>query len=191
MISKSGISWTTLQSFLETYMEKNISYRAGAIYEAFINENGGQSNMTRKDFEMFLRHQVMKDDGMLKRVAHGIYQIRTDPNDRGILFTEAYGKHRYGSIVNDPLYSPLSADGTEISLDDLLDDALDLTRKIEFVLNQINKNHLTYAEEHELKKLRNSLLKSMDTTVTGITAIMAWQENHLNENVQDIVMTMM
>ena len=191
MISKSGISWTTLQSFLETYMEENISYRAGAIYEAFINENGGQSNITRKDFEMFLRHQVIKDDGMLKRVAHGIYQIRTDPNDRGILFTQAYGKHRYESIVNDPLYSPLSADSTGISLDELMDDALDLTRKIEFFLNQISENNLSHSEEHELKKLRDSLLKSMDTTVTGITAIMAWQEDHLNENVQDIVMTMM
>lgn len=86
MTQKTESKWQTLRRFLEGYLQEDATYRAGAIYEAYLNE-GGSAEITRKDFEMFLRDQVMKDEGMLKRTSHGVYEIRTDPNDRGVLFT--------------------------------------------------------------------------------------------------------
>ena len=174
MKSKSMISWACLRNFIEKHMERDTSYRASNIYQAFISENGSETSISQKDFAMFLRYQVSKEDGLLKRVSHGIYQLRTDPNDRGIFFTQNYGKHRYEPITDDPLFSSLSAENTEISLDETLDDALNLTRKIAFSLDQISKNGLSDAEKRELKKLKDSLLKGMDTTITGIAAFMAW-----------------
>ena len=72
MTQRTESKWQTLRYFLEGYMQEDTTYRAGAIYEAYLNE-GGSAEITRKDFEMFLRDQVMKDDGMLKRTSHGIY----------------------------------------------------------------------------------------------------------------------
>ena len=60
MIQKSESKWQILREFLSGYIRENAQYRAGTIYEAYLNE-GGSSKITRKDFEMFLRDQVMKD----------------------------------------------------------------------------------------------------------------------------------
>ena len=68
----------SMRDFLENYLQRDVTYRAGSIYEAYLNE-GSSAEITRKDFEMFLRDQVIKDDGLLKRVSHGVYEIRTNP----------------------------------------------------------------------------------------------------------------
>ena len=108
MTQSNESKWNNLRNFIDGYLQEGTSYRAGSIYEAYLNE-GGSATVTRKDFEMFLRDQVMKDDGMLKRVSHGVYEIRTDPNDRGVLFTRGSAK--------------ADAEKSEISLDEILDDS--------------------------------------------------------------------
>ena len=85
MAQKAEPKWQILREFLSGYIQENTQYRAGTIYEDYLNE-GGSSKITRKDFEMFLRDQVMKDDGLLKRVSHGVYAIRNNPDDRGVFF---------------------------------------------------------------------------------------------------------
>lgn len=92
MTQKTESKWQTLRHFLEGYLQENTSYRAGAIDEAYLNE-GGSAEISRKDFEMFLRDQVMKDEGMLKRVSHGIYEIRTDPIPPGTAAPSRVGLH--------------------------------------------------------------------------------------------------
>ena len=107
MTQKTESKWQTLRRFLEGYMQKDTTYRAGAIYEAYLNE-GGSAEISRKDFEMFLRDQVMKDDGMLKRTSHGIYEIRTDQSDRGVFFTRGSQSTEQPSI-------DLADDGADLS----------------------------------------------------------------------------
>ena len=164
MTQKTESKWQTLRRFLEGYMQEDTTYRAGVIYEAYLNE-GGSSEISRKDFEMFLRDQVMKDDGMLKRTSHGIYEIRTDPNDRGVFFTRG-------------------SQGTEqsrIDLAEVLDDSVELTAKIRSVFDSLNKlDGIPFPAQMELSRLKASLLHSMDAAVTGITATMSWCEDNMD-----------
>ena len=164
MTQKTESKWQTLRHFLEGYLQENTSYRAGAIYDAYLNE-GGSAEISRKDFEMFLRDQVMKDEGMLKRVSHGVYEIRTDPNDRGVLFTR-------GSQ---------SAENLTIDLAELLDDSVELTGKIRAVFASLDKlDGVSFPAQMELSRLKASLLRSTDSAVTGITATMSWCEDNMD-----------
>ena len=164
MTQKTESKWQTLRHFLEGYLQENTSYRAGAIYEAYLND-GGSAEISRKDFEMFLRDQVMKDDGMLKRTSHGVYEIRTDPADRGVLFTR-------GSQ---------SSEQPSIDLAEILDDSVELTAKIKAVFDSLNKlDGIPFPAQTELSRLKASLLHSMDAAVTGITATMSWCEDNMD-----------
>ena len=40
MTQKTESKWQTLRRFLEWYMQEDTTYRAGAIYEAYLNEGG-------------------------------------------------------------------------------------------------------------------------------------------------------
>jgi len=169
MTQKTESKWQTLRHFLEGYLQENTTYRAGAIYEAYLNE-GGSAEISRKDFEMFLRDQVMRDEGMLKRVSHGVYEIRTDPNDRGVLFTR-------GSQ---------STEQPSIDLAEILDDSVELTAKIKAVFNSLGKlDGVSFPAQMELSRLKASLLHSMDSAVTGITATMSWCEDNMDMDTQD------
>lgn len=169
MTQNNESKWKTLRNFIDGYLQEDTSYRAGAIYEAYLNE-GGSSTVTRKDFEMFLRDQVMKDDGLLKRVAHGVYEIRTDPNDRGVLFT------RSKSI----------AEFNAISLDEILDDSVELSSKIKTALEYLDKqDDISFPAQMEMRCLKAMLTKSMDTTITGVTAVMTWCEDNMDMETQD------
>lgn len=139
MTQSNESKWKTLRNFIDGYLQEDTSYRAGVIYEAYLNE-GGSSSVTRKDFEMFLRDQVMKDDGMLKRVSHGVYEIRTDPNDRGVLFTRGSAK--------------ADAEKSEISIDEILDDSYELTSKLKTVFNQLDKQDgIPFPAQQELRSM--------------------------------------
>ena len=164
MTQKTEFKWQTLRHFLEGYLQENTSYRAGAIYEAYLND-GDSAEISRKDFEMFLRDQVMRDDGLLKRTSHGVYEIRTDPADRGVLFTRGSQNTEQPSI----------------DLDKILDDSVDLTAKIKAVFDSLNKlDGIPFPAQMELSRLKASLLHSMDAAVTGITATMSWCEDNMD-----------
>ena len=174
MTQKTEFKWQTLRHFLEGYLQENTSYRAGAIYEAYLND-GDSAEISRKDFEMFLRDQVMRDDGLLKRTSHGVYEIRTDPADRGVLFTR-------GSQ---------SSEQPSIDLAEILDDSVELTAKIKAVFDSLNKlDGIPFPAQMELSRLKASLLHSMDEAVTGITATMSWCEDNMDMDTTDETETM-
>lgn len=165
MTQREESNWQNLRHFLEGYLQRDTEYRAGSIYEAYLDSDGS-TEISRKSFEMFLRDQVMKDDGMLKRVSHGVYEIRTDPQDRGVLFTR-------GSQ---------SMEKAGISLDGILDDSVELMSQIESVFKDLNRlDGIPFPAQTELSRLKASLLRSMDNAVTGITATMAWCEDNIME----------
>ena len=165
MAQKIESKWQTLRNFIDGYLQENTNYRAGAIYEAYLND-GGSAEVTRKDFEMFLRDQVMKDDGLLKRVSHGVYAIRNSPDDRGVFFPR-------NSIEK-------NAVPKEISLDEILDDSMDLLTKMNNVINKLERlDGISFPAQMELKSFKTSFNKSMDTAITGISAVMAWCEDNV------------
>ena len=174
MTQKTEFKWQTLRHFLEGYLQENTSYRAGAIYEAYLND-GGSAEISRKDFEMFLRDQVMRDDGLLKRTSHGVYEIRTDPADRGVLFTRGSQNTEQPSI----------------DLDKILDGSVELTAKIKAVFDSLNKlDGIPFPAQMELSRLKASLLHSMDAAVTGITATMSWCEDNMDMDTTEETETM-
>ena len=176
MTQSNESKWQTLRNFIDGYLQEDTSYRAGAISEAYLNV-GGSATVSRKDFEMFLRDQVMKDDGLLKRVSHGVYEIRTDPNDRGVLFTRGSAK--------------ADAEKSEISLDEILDDSYELTAKMNAVFKQLDKQDgIPFPAQQELRSIKTSLMHSLDTALTGISAVMAWCEDNLYIETEDETETM-
>ena len=168
MIKNNESKWQTLRKFLDDYLQENTQYRAGAIYQAYIDKNES-TNISRKDFEMFLRDQVMKNDGLLKRVSHGVYEIRTDPNDKGMMFSRS-----------------ANAETRTITLDEILDDSVELASKINTVLKHLKcQSDIPFSAQMELKRLDSSLMHSIDTAITSITSVMAWCEDNLGIESQD------
>ena len=168
MIKNNESKWQILRKFLDDYLQENTQYRAGVIYQAYIDKNES-ANISRKDFEMFLRDQVMKNEGLLKRVSHGVYEIRTDPNDKGMMFSRS-----------------ANAETRTITLDEILDDSVELASKINTVLKHLKcQSDIPFSAQTELKRLDSSLMHSIDTAITGITSVMAWCEDNLGIESQD------
>lgn len=169
MLKNNETKWQTLRKFLDGYLKEDTSYRAGEIYQAYL-EKDGSIDISRKDFEMFLRDQVMKDHGLLKRVSHGVYEMRTDPNDRGVFFSRG---------------EKAEAQTREISLDEILDDSIELTSKISAVLKYMKEqDDISFSAKMELKRISAYLIQSMDTAITGITSAMAWCEDNLDSDIE-------
>ena len=172
--------WQNMQRFLTGFLETGRKYKAGAVYDAFTEEYG--EVISRKDFEMFLRSEVMKSDGLLKRVSHGIYEIRQNPDDRGIMFARGKKPAETPDFSEDALYGQYRIDPAKENLDNILDDALRLTARIRAVLEYAEDTPGLWATERkELVAIRNSTLKSMDSAVTGLTSALAWCEDHLED----------
>ena len=165
MAQKIESKWQTLRNFIDGYLQENINYRAGAIYEAYLND-GGLAEITRKDFEMFLRDQVMKDDGLLKRVSHGVYAIRNNPDDRGILFSRT-------KIESNPKT-------LDVTLNEIFDDTTEIATKINSAFENLDKlDGVSFPAQMELKRLKALLNNSMDTALTGVSTVMAWCEDNI------------
>lgn len=165
MAQKTESKWRTLRNFIDGYLQENTNYRAGAIYEAYHNEEGS-AEITRKDFEMFLRDQVIKDDGLLKRVSHGVYAIRNSPDDRGIFFPRT-------KIESNPKT-------LDVTLNEIFDDTTEIATKINSAFESLDKmDGVSFPAQMELKRLKALLNNSMDTALTGVSAVMAWCEDNI------------
>ena len=163
MARTTELKWKPLRAFLEGYLQVDASYRAGVIYEAYIRECD-TADISRKDFEMFLRDQVMKDDGLLKRISHGVYEKRTNPADRGVLFTRGTNKTNQ-----------------EISFDEILDESVELNMKVNTIFANLNQlESISIPAQMELKQLKNLLLQKLDNFITDITAMMSWCEDNMD-----------
>ena len=187
----AGAEMTTdsFQDFIKRYMQKGMQYRAGDIFRAYLAEyrifDVRENVKNRKAFEMFLRSQTLKEDGYLKRAAHGVYEIRTDPNDRGISFPRTNSNKQKISTMTDLLLLYRSPKKKENSLEEILEDCLDLTANIKAVFKQLKmQDEMPNECRIELAKIENRLLESMDHAVTGVSAAMAWCEDYMDEEIQ-------
>ena len=63
---------------------------------------------------------------------------------------------------------------------------MELTAKIRSVFDSLNKlDGIPFPAQMELSRLKASLLHSMDSAVTGITATMSWCEDNMDMDTQD------
>ena len=73
-----------------------------------------------------------------------------------------------------------------ITLDEILDDSVELASKINTVLKCLNnQSDISFSAQMELKRLNACLTQSMDTAITGITSVMAWCEDNMGIELQD------
>ena len=83
-------SFDTMREFLRDYLKDGEPFKASIAYAEFWKSGKAVDDLGRtisqKDFAMFLRTEVLKKDGLLKRTAHGIYEKRIDPEDHGVTF---------------------------------------------------------------------------------------------------------
>ena len=174
-------NYEALTAFLESHMQENQRYKAGRLYETY-REMYPEDGIRQKDFAMFLRYQVEKEDGLLKRTAHGIYEKRTDPDDHGIKFPrkdrDIATNQNFDILYLDRIHvSPQDAD-----LEKLYDDTINLMARMRYAV----KNIQAYAQpcpefQLELESYLAGMMKNMDNAATGVSAIMAWCDDHFDE----------
>ena len=131
---------------------------------------------------MFLRYQVEKEDGLLKRTAHGIYEKRTDPDDHGIKFPrkdrDIATNQNLDILYLDRIHvSPQDAD-----LEKLYDDTINLMARMRYAVKNIQAYAQSCPEfQLELESYLAGMMKNMDNAATGVSAIMAWCDDHFDE----------
>ncbi|MBR4060761.1 MAG: hypothetical protein IKK03_13095 [Lachnospiraceae bacterium] len=185
---KREMTWDSFQDFIKEYMQKGTQYRAGAIFQAYLEEHcihDCREDKFRKSFEMFLRSQTLEEDGFLKRSAHGVYEIRTDPNDRGVSFPRTVSSKQKVSTMTDILSLYRRPRKKDYSLEEILENCLDLAANIKTVFHQLGNQDEMPNECHiELAKIEERLLESVDRAITELSVAMAWSEDYTEEEIQ-------
>ncbi|PWL98711.1 MAG: hypothetical protein DBY04_03425 [Clostridiales bacterium] len=165
--------WQKICKFLAEYMTPEDSYKAGALYEIFLKDHPidifDDPLAMRKDFEMCLRYEVEKENGFLKRVSHGVYTVRTDPLDRGVNFSR-----NNSAEPSDPQAVPVV-----ISLDEVLDNSVEIAKKGKKFFSILENQDLPTTMQLELSKLKSKFMRDLDDVITNITVVMAWCEDNL------------
>lgn len=138
------------------------------LYASYLEKSGEQ--VPRKYFLMFLRDQVLRKGGILKRTNFGVYQLRNDPLDRGITFERGEQAGPDASIAEQ---TECDTSFLETALEEL--DAL--MEELSAALQDMEQPELSEKARQELHAIRDSMLEHLDHAVSGITAAMAWQED--------------
>lgn len=170
-----------LTAFLERYLQENRSYKAGTIYGAYQDSNP-EDKITQKDFAMFLRSQVEKRDGLLKRTAHGIYEMRSDPSDQGVKFPRKGRFDQAGQNLDILYMDSIYVSSEDAALDKIYDDSIKLMARMRFAIKSLQG----YANpcpdlQIALESYLAGMMKSMDKVATDVSGVMAWCEDHWDE----------
>ena len=175
-----------MRQFLKSYLKEGLQFKASTAYMEFCASGQAADDMgrpiTQKDFAMYLRTEVLKKDGLLKRTAHGVYEKRMDPDDQGITFPRK--NHIGGNSLDDedPYLDSIPVSQKDANLDKLCEDATVLAARIRFAMQSLQKLGEVYPEHVlELASYRAGLMKNMDSVATGLSAMLAWCEDHSNE----------
>lgn len=181
MERKKTADYERLGQFLQSYLQENRCYKAGTLYEAYLESNP-DDRVTQKDFAMFLRYQVEKNSGMLKRTAHGIYEMRSDPADRGITFPRK-GRFDQAGQNLDILYMDSIYVGSEdAALDKIYDDTIKLMARMRFAVKSLQGYANPCPElQLELESYLAGMMKNMSRVADDVSGMMAWCEDHWDQ----------
>ena len=174
-------NYDRLGQFLQSYLQENRSYKAGTLYAAYV-ETHPEDKVTQKDFAMFLRYQVEKDDGMLKRTAHGIYEMRNDPSDRGITFPRKGRFDQAGQNIDIPYMDSIYVSSEDAALDKIYDDTINLMARMRFAVKSLQGYANPCPElQMELESYLAGMLKNMSRVADDVSGMMAWCEDHWDQ----------
>lgn len=174
-------NYEKLTAFIEGYLQENRSYKAGTLYGAYIDSNP-EDEITQKDFAMFLRSQVEKEDGLLKRTAHGIYEMRTDPTDQGIRFPRKGRFDQAGQNLDILYMDSIYVSSEDAALDKIYDDSIKLMARMRFAIKSLQGYANPCPElQMELESYLAGMMKSMDKVATDVSAVMAWCDDHWDQ----------
>ena len=179
-------SFDTMRQFLRDYLKDGEPFKASIAYAEFWKSGKAVDDLGRtisqKDFAMFLRTEVLKKDGLLKRTAHGIYEKRIDPEDHGVTFARKKPESVISFDADDTYLDGIQVSPADARLDKLCEDAVTLTARIRFAMQSLQKISEVYPEfALELASYRAGLMKDMDRVATSLSAVMAWCDDHTNE----------
>lgn len=175
-----------LTRFLKSYMKENAPYRAGTMYQDYIRSctEAGLPDQTisQKDFAMLLRAQVEKEDGLLKRTAYGVYEIRTDPADRGLVYPRKTRMDANPLEIDARYFQGIPVTQEDAQLDKIYDDATKLMARMQAAFFTLQQYAEIYPEmKLEVSSFHAATLKRMDDVASDISAVMAWCEDHSEE----------
>lgn len=174
-------NYAELTAFIEGYLQENRSYKAGTIYAAY-RESNPDSTIAQKDFAMFLRSQVEKQDGLLKRTAHGIYEMRSAPTDQGIRFPRKGRFDQAGQNLDVLYMDSIYVSSEDAALDKIYDDSIKLMARMRFAIKSLQGYANPCPElQMELESYLAGMMKSMDKVATDVSSVMAWCEDHWDE----------
>lgn len=179
-------SFERMRQFLQEYLKENEPFEVSTAYylfqkRGFADDDLGKS-ISQKDFAMYLRTEVIRKDGLLKRAAHGVYEKRLDAEDRGVSFPRR-SQDLGGAIEQAELYLDTPpATLTDVQIDAICEDATLLTARLRVMIRTLQQLCNVYPEHaKELASYSAGMLKDMDRVTTGISAVMAWCDDHTNE----------
>lgn len=165
-----------VKEFLTEFMKDHKSYKVASLFEEFTKANG-KDVISQKDFAMYLRLEVIRDDGMLRRNSHGVYELRTDPMDKGLSFPRRKSLIEDIALDGDPLLDGVYIKDGQVDLYKIFDDLRVVTVAFKKALDDIEKSVNTPEGHTTVRHLRNSMMKELDCLFTGATALMAFQED--------------
>ena len=169
-----------LRKFLKETLKDNQKYKVASLYEAF-TEAHGSDLISQKDFAMLLRLEVIHDNGMLRRNSHGIYELRTEPQDKGLSFPRRKSILEEISLDGDPLLEGVYLKDGQIDLYKIFDDLRVLTVAYNKAISDVEKQVHTTEGQTAIRNLHHSMMKEFDMLFTGATALMAFQEDLMDD----------
>ena len=170
-----------VRRYLKRELQSGITYKAGTLYENMMKRKGAdnvnEEVIPYKNFLMVLRLEALREGGILKREAFGVYGLRETPNDRGMVRGKKVRLAALPSQLEELL--PNNAVQGDIDLEDLLAEILELTERMKYAFEamyeQIDK---TEEATYSLWKLQKNTMRILDELVTEVTSAVAWREDH-------------
>ena len=132
-----------MRQFLKSYLKEGMQFKASTAYMEFCASGQAADDMgrpiTQKDFAMYLRTEVLKKDGLLKRTSHGVYEKRMEPDDQGITFPRK--NHIGGDYLDDvdTYLDSIPVSQKDANLDKLCEDATVLAARIRYAMQSLQK----------------------------------------------------
>lgn len=175
-----------MRKFLQSYLKEGEQFKASTACLEFLKSGQAKDPsgrvISQKDFAMYLRTEVLKRDGLLKRTAHGIYEKRLDAEDQGVTFTRRAQQFNGGPDVYDAYLDSLHITDDDAQMDKIYEDTVLLTARIRRAMRTLQQICEVYPEYTvELASYYAGLMKDMDRIATGVSAMMAWCDDHSEE----------
>lgn len=152
-------------------------YKAASLYESFVQEYGAEE-INQKDFAMYLRLQVERNNGILKRSSHGVYELRTDPSDKGISFSRDSKEMDIPPFEEDELIAGICKEEGKADLNELFNDILIMASRLQNTAKLMENQAATSTDLGELQQLRKCISKELDELITSTSALIAWDTDH-------------